>query len=392
MFKNFAARIPTYWPSALLAISCLLCSGSSSATEQRELRIYNWSDYIDAELLVRFEAETGIKVVYDTYDSNLEVEQIILKGGQGYDLVVPSIDFMGKQLKKGYFQRLDTARLKNYPKLDPKLMKQVSELDIQNAHGIPYMWGTTGIGYNINKVREVLGADAPTDSWSLVFNPANVAKLSACGVSVIDAPYEVFAAAVNYLGRNPNSPRTQDYQDASEKLLKKIAPYISINASDYNERLAQGDLCVVIGYSGDIYQAMAEAAEGVELAYAIPREGAQMWVDMLAIPELARNVDEAHEFIDFLLRPDVAAANTNYIWYPNPVLDSIPLIDKEITSDKSIYPTPQVLSKLYTGNLRKAKVRRVIEDGWNEVMEISQPLSKETGNAAVADQGAQPSS
>lgn len=377
---------------ALLSISILLNSQLAMADEPRSLKIYNWSDYIDSALLTEFEKETGINVIYDTYDSNLEVEKAILTGGQGYDLVVPSIDFMGKQLKKGYFQPLDIAKLNNYSKLDSTLMKQVAELDIQNTHGVPYMWGTTGIGYNIDKVREVLGPNAPTDSWSLVFDLDNIAKLSACGVSFIDAPYEVFAAALNYLGISPNSSDAQDYHRTSDEVLSKLAPYISINASDYNERLAKGELCVVVGYSGDIYQAMAEAKEGVEIAYSIPKEGAQMWVDMLAIPLLARNVNEAHEFINFLLRPNVAAANTNYIWYPNPVAESIPLIDPAITSDPSIYPPKAVLSKLFTGGLRKASVRRAVESEWQVLLDTSQPIAVKSTASPLKAADASPQS
>ena len=372
------------------SVLLLLCSALSitatalASTEQRVLNVYNWSDYIDEKMIAKFEQETGIKVNYDTYESNTEVEEKIVVGGKGYDLVVPSLDFMAKQIRYGFFKRLDQSLLTNYGNLDRLILRQAAKMDIQNAHGVPYMWGTTGIGYNRDLVKQALGKDAPVDSWRLIFNPQNLEKLAQCGVSIVDEPTELYAIALNYLGKDPNSTNTDDYREATQRLLERLPRYVSyFDSADYIDRLAAGEICVAVGWSGDIYQAMAQAEEagnGVDISYSIPKEGTVQWVDMLAIPELARNVTEAHEFINFLMRPDIAAANTNYLWYPNAVPSSRYLIDEEITQDPAIYPPPAVQAKLFTNNLRKTRIRQAIEDEWAMLIsEHKQALANRSG-------------
>ncbi|BFM07728.1 extracellular solute-binding protein [Halioxenophilus aromaticivorans] len=358
-----------YTPVILsLLLLLALVSSASNAAEQRQLKVYNWADYMDKRVLRKFEQETGIDVVYDTYASSAEVEAAIVAGGQGYDIVVPSLDFMAKQIRYGFFKRLDQSLLTNYGNLDRLILRKAAKMDIQNAHGVPYMWGTTGIGYNLDLVAEVLGDDAPTDSWDLLFKPKNLAKLAQCGVSVIDEPTELYAIALNYLGKNPNSTATSDYRQATEQLLAGLTKHINyFDSTDYAERLANGEICVALGWSEDIYQAMAHAKAGrpgVTISYSIPKEGTVQRVDMLAIPELAENVSEAHEFINFLMRPDVAAANTNYLANPNAIPSSRYMIDEAITQNQAIYPSQAVQAKLFTNNPRKTRLRQAIEDEW----------------------------
>ncbi len=353
-------------------LAALLSSPTFSQSEEsRTLRVYNWEDYIGEGVIEQFEEETGIKVTYDTYDGNLKVEEKMIKGGGGYDVVTPTIDFMSKQVKRGLFKRIDRSKLTNYGNLDNAFMASVSELDIENAHGIPYMWGTTGIGYNVDEIERVLGKDAPTDSWDLIFDLENLKKLSSCGVSLLNEPTEIVSITLNYLNKNPNSTVTSDYTEVAEKFLKEISQYVIFDSADFQDNLVSGKVCVAVAWSGDIYQAQAtakEAGNGVDISYVIPKEGTVRWVDMLAIPELARNVEEAHQFIDFLMRPDIAAKNTNYIWYANPIPDSIPLIEDDIKSDASIYPTQKIQDKLFYSTTRSIRVRRTVEQLWGAVL------------------------
>ena len=339
--------------------------------ETKQVKVYNWSDYIGEEVIAKFEAASGIEVTYDVFDSNEVLEGKLLAGRTGYDVVVPTSDFMARQIQAGVFMPLDKTKLSNYGQLDPELMQTLSALDPDNAYGIPYMWGTTGIGFIESKVKEVLGEDAPLDSWDLVMKPENLEKLKECGVSFLDAPTEIYAAALHYLGMDPHSTNPEDYQGASKELLKSLAPHITyFHSSKYIDDLAAGEICVAVGWSGDIAQAMVDAEEaenGIEISYIIPKEGALLWVDMLGIPKDASNPDEAHAFIDYLMSPEVAAENTNYIWYPNPIPASKEMIDEEITSDESIYPPAEVMAKLYSAVVLPAEVDRVLNRGWTEV-------------------------
>jgi putrescine transport system substrate-binding protein len=340
------------------------------AAKDRVLHIYNWSDYIAEETIPAFEKETGIKVVYDVFDSNEVLEAKLLAGSTGFDIVVPSAAFLGRQIQAGIFQPLDRAKLPNYKNLDKELMARLEIVDPGNKYAIPYLWGTTGIGYNPILVEKALGADAPVNSWDLVFKVENIAKLNSCGVAVLDAPSEMLPAALKYLGMDPNSKNPKDYKAAGE-LLSKIRPHITyFHSSQYINDLANGDICVAVGWSGDVLQAADRAAEadaGVEVMYTIPKEGAGVWFDMLAMPKDARNVEEAYLFLDYLMRPEVIAAISNYVAYANGNSASFELIDEEVRNDPGIYPTEAAKPNLYTFEVMPANVDRVMTRTWTRV-------------------------
>ncbi len=334
-----------------LAASVFLGANLASA-DSKTLNVYNWSDYIAEDTLANFEAETGIKVTYDVFDSNDVLEAKLLSGKTGYDVVVPTATFLARQIKAGVFQPLDMSQLPNHKNLDPAMMKKLAELDPENAHAIPYLWGTTGIGINVAKVKERLGEDYPLNSWDLVFDPKIAAKLADCGITLLDAYDELVPTVLNYLGENPKSDDIGMLNSKVAKTLKAVRPHIRyFHSSQYINDLANGDVCLSVGWSGDILQAVdraAEAENGVEVAYIIPKEGAGLWFDMLAIPKDASSADNAHTFLNYLMRPNVMAGVTNYVWYPNAIPASKASIDEEITSDPSIYPTADVEAKLFT--------------------------------------------
>lgn len=353
--------------ATLVANLILGASAQAAAT----VNVLNWSDYIGDDVVAKFEKESGTKVVYDVFDSNEVLEGKLLAGRTGYDVVVPSIEFLGRQIQAGIFQPLQKDKLPNYKELDPALMATIAQVDPGNAYGIPYVWGTTGIGIIKEKVIAALGPDAPIDSWDLVLKPENLAKLSSCGVAFLDSPNEMFAVAMHYLGKDPNSKDAKDYQGEAMALLKQLAPSVTyFHSSKYIDDLAAGEICVAVGWSGDIAQAKVDAEEaknGVNVTYVIPKEGAQQFFDILAIPKDAANVDAAHAFINFLMTPAIAAENTNFIWYPNPIPASLSAINPEITGDPSIYPPPEVMSKLYVLAVKSPAVDRVMNRAWTEV-------------------------
>jgi putrescine transport system substrate-binding protein len=336
--------------SHLGLLAAMLFGVQSVAAEEAVLNVYNWSDYIADEVLDEFRAETGIKVVYDVYDSNEVLEAKLLAGNSGYDLVFPTArPFAQRHIKAGIYQPLDRSQLPNYGNLDPVIMRGLADVDPDNAHLVPYMWGTTSLGRNVDKVRERLGDDAPVDSWALIFDPANAERLAGCGISLLDDPTEVISAALIYLGRDPNSTAKADL-DAATALLQQVRPHIRyFHSSQYINDLANGDLCVAHGYSGDILQARDRAAEadnGVDVALTIPREGAILAVDVMAIPAGARHPGNAHRFIDFVLRPEVIAKITDYVSFANPNPASMPLLDPEVRDNPGIFPPPEVLERL----------------------------------------------
>jgi len=351
------------------AVATLIIGTSAQAAGK--VHVLNWSDYIGDDVVAKFEKETGIKVVYDVFDSNEVLEGKLLAGRTGYDVVVPSIEFMGRQIQAGIFQPLQKDKLPNLKELDPALMATIAKIDPGNAYGVPYVWGTTGIGIIKDKVIAALGPDAPLDSWDLVLKPENLAKLSSCGVAFLDSPNEMFAVAMHYLGKDPNSKDAKDYQGEAAALLKQLAPSVTyFHSSKYIDDLAAGEICVAVGWSGDIAQAMVDAEEaknGVDITYVISKEGAQQFFDILVIPKDAANADEAHAFINFLMTPAIAAENTNFIWYPNPIPASLPMINPEITGDPSIYPPPEVMAKLYIMEVKSPAVDRAMNRAWTEV-------------------------
>ncbi len=314
---------------------------SAVAQAQPQVSVYNWTDYIGETTLADFQAKTGIKVIYDVFDSNETLEGKLLAGRTGYDVVVPSNHFLARQVKAGAFLKLDREQLPNFQNLDPKLLALLEKNDPGNAHSVPYLWGTNGIGYNVDKVKAVLGIDK-IDSWAVLFEPENIKKLSACGVSMMDSADEVFPAMLNYMGMDPRSENPEDFKKAEAKLLQ-IRPYITyFHSSKYVSDLANGDICVAFGYSGDVFQAAnraKEAKNGVNIAYAIPKEGANLWFDLLAIPADAGNPKEAHAFINYLLDPQVIAKVSESVGYANPNPAAKQYMDPELVSNPEVYPS-----------------------------------------------------
>ncbi len=355
--------------ASLLALGSAVPAMSTSASAE-EVHVYNWSDYIDTSLLKKFEKQTGIKVIYDVFDSNEVLETKLLAGSSGYDVVVPSASFIERQIQAGVFQPLDYSKLPNAKYLWPMIKKRLQTYDPGNKYSVNYMWGTTGIGYNIDKVKEVLGPDAPVHSLSLVFDPKNMKKLAKCGVMFLDAPTEMIPAALNYLGLDPNSHDPKVIAKA-EPVLEAVRPYVrKFNSSEYINALANGDICVAFGWSGDVFQARDradEAKNGVKLAYSIPKEGALMWFDEMAIPKDAPNPDAALKFINFMMDPQNIAASTNYVYYANGNLASQKYINKDILDDPSIYPDAATMNKLFTVSAYDPKTQRFVTRMWTRI-------------------------
>jgi len=359
--------------SAIAAV--VLCVGAYNtgiafAQNERVVNVYNWSDYIDSKVLEDFTKETGIKVQYDTFDANETLETKLLAGKSGYDVVVPTAYFLERQIKAGVFQKLDKDKLKNLGNVWPEISTRLAVYDPGNQYAVNYMWGTTGIGYNVKAMRERLGPDGKIDSWEIVFKPENLAKFRDCGVHMLDSADDIIPAALHFLGLNPNSTDPKELEKATELLMKIRSSVRKFHSSEYPNALASGEICLVVGWSGDIKQSQKRAIEaknGVEIGYSIPKEGAQMFFDNLAIPKDASHVAEAHTFIDYLLRPDVAAKNTNLVAYANGNLASQKFIDKAVLDDKSVYPDPTTMGRLYTVSARDQKSQRFVNRLWTKV-------------------------
>jgi putrescine transport system substrate-binding protein len=359
-------------PSSLgLVLALLLLAAAPARVEEPRLNVYNWSDYIAPDTIPNFRKETGIKVAYDVYDSNEVLEAKLFAGGSGYDVVVPSASpFLARQVAAHVYQRLDKARLPNWKNLDPVILQLVAAADPGNAYGAPYLWSVTGLGYNVKKLREALSGEAPTDSWALLFDPANAKKLAQCGISLLDTPYEVFPAALSYLGIDPNSRDPKDLARAYG-VLQKIRPYIrKFHSSEYINDLANGDLCLSLGYSGDVIQARnraRDAKNGVEIAFSIPKEGAQMAVDMMAIPKDAPHPDNALRYIDYILRPRVVAEITDAVSYPNPNLAATAFVAPAIRNDPAVYPPPELRRRFYVELPAPAAYERARTRAWTRL-------------------------
>lgn len=344
-------------------------STSAAYAQERVVNIFNWSDYIDESILKDFTAETGIKVVYDVFDSNEVLETRLLAGGTGYDVVVPTGTFLERQIQAGVFQKLDKSKLPNLKNMWQDIADRVTKYDPGNEHSINYMWGTTGIGYNVAMIKERM-ADAPIDSWDIIFNPDMISKFQDCGIHFLDAPTELVPAALNYLGIDPDSKNRDDVEKA-EELLLSIRPFVQkFHSSEYINGLANGDICLAIGWSGDVLQARDRAAEannGVNVEYSIPKQGALMWFDQMAIPADAKNVEEAHEFLNYIMRPDVITKASNYVYYANGNKASQPLLDKEVIDDPAIYPSAEAIQNLFTVTAFPPRAQRVLTRAWTKV-------------------------
>ena len=360
--RTIISKIALGLPLAILA-------AVSAQAEDKVVNVYNWSDYIDATILTDFTKETGIKVVYDTYDSNEIVETKLLTGGSGYDVVVSSGPFLARQIQAGVFQKLDKSKLPNLSNMWPDIMSRLAQYDPGNAHAVNYMWGTTGIGYNIDKVKAALG-DMPLDSWDVLFKPENAAKLKDCGINIVDSPDEVLPVALNYLGKAPNSKDKADLE-AAAAVFAKIRPYVrTFNSSSYINDLANGDICISIGWSGDVLQARnraTEAKNGVKVGYVIPKQGTSVFFDNLAIPADAKHVEEAHAFIDYLMRPEVIARSTNFIQSANGNLASQKFVDDAIVKNPSVYPNEETFKRLFAITPSGPKEQRITTRLWTQM-------------------------
>lgn len=356
--------------TGLVAMAVAGLFSVTAHAEDKVLNVYNWSDYIAEDTVAKFEKATGIKVRYDVYDGNETLEAKLMAGNSGYDIVVPTaFPFLDRQIKAGVYQELDKSKIPNYKNLDPDLMKRVAAADPGNKHAVIWMWGTTGLGYNVKAIEKRM-PNAPVDSLDLIFKPENAAKFKDCGITVLDSPTDVIPIVLNYLGIDPNSSKPEDLKKA-EDLMMKIRPYIKyFNSSQYINDLANGDVCLSLGWSGDVFQAAARAEEaknGNEIKYSIPKEGTMIWFDNLVIPKDAPHPEAALAWINFNLQPDIAAANSDYVAYANPVPASKPLMDKSVSENPAIYPSKEVMDKLFAVPTKDATFNRLQTRAWSTI-------------------------
>jgi putrescine transport system substrate-binding protein len=343
--------------------------GAAAAVDtdaEKVLNVYNWSDYIEPTVIEAFEKDTGIKVNYEVMDSNELLETKLLAGRTGYDVVVPSASFLARQIKANIYQKLDKSKLPNLKNMDADISKRLEVFDPGNEHAVNYMWGTDGVGYNEGKVKEAM-PDAPVNSYAMFFDP-NVAKnFQKCGISILDAPSEIVGAVLIYLGKDANSENPEDLK-AAEKVLMSIRPYVRlINSSKYIEDLANGEICLALGWSGDVLQASnraTEAGKGVTIKYNIPKEGSVMFFDNFAIPADASHVKNAHLFIDYMSRADVAAKNSNFLSYANSNSASWASVTPEIKNNPNIFPTAEMMPKLVPDLPESAEFTRELTRTW----------------------------
>ncbi|WP_439816991.1 polyamine ABC transporter substrate-binding protein [Zavarzinia sp. CC-PAN008] len=352
----------------LAAVALTLLAGPAFA-EDKVVNIYNWSDYIDPAVLEDFTKETGIKVVYDVFDSNDILETKLMAGKTGYDIVVPTGAFLARQITAGIFQKLDKSKLPNATHLDADILKRLEGFDPGNEYAIPYMWGTTGIGYNAAKIQAAM-PDAPVDSLAMIFDPNVVKNFADCGVYVLDAPDEIIPAALKYLGEDPNSKDPAVIAKA-QPVLDAIRPYIrKFHSSQYINDIANGEICLAMGWSGDFVQAQAHAEEaknGIEIKYSIPKEGALMWFDTMAIPADAPHVEEAYAFLNYIMRPEVIAKASNFVGYANGNKDAPALMDAAVTGNPSVYPPAATIANLFTVSPYDQKSQRALTRLWTSV-------------------------
>lgn len=352
-----------------LALIVAIAGAIPAAAADRVVNFYNWSDYVAPGVFDDFTRETGIAVRYDTFDGNDTLEAKLFAGQSGYDVVVPTAYFLGRQIEAGLYRKLDKSKLPNLVHAWPEIADRLAVYDPGNQYAVNYMWGTTGIGYNVKAVRDILGPDAAIDSWDYVFDPDKIKKFKDCGIHILDSSDDVMSAGLNYLHLDPNSSDPADLEKVTD-LLIKIRPYVrKFHSLEYLNALATGEICFALGFSGDVKQAQRRAAEaraGIDLGYTIPKEGAQLWLDNLAIPNDAPHVAEAHALIDYLLKPEVAAKNTNYVFYANGDRPS-DFIDGAIRDDRTIYPDATTMTRLYTIMAHDQKTERLVNRLWTRI-------------------------
>ncbi|MEZ5752804.1 MAG: polyamine ABC transporter substrate-binding protein [Paracoccaceae bacterium] len=358
--------------SKLLSTAMLaaLAATTGAAQAQQVVNVYNWSDYIAEDTIERFTAETGIQVNYDVYDSNDTLEARMLAGSSGFDVVVPTGDYLQRQISAGVYQPLNRDLLPNLANMDSQLMQLAEAFDEGNAHSVIYLWGTTGIGYNAAAVAERMGADYVVNSWDIVFNPEIASKFADCGIAWLDAHTEILPPALRYIGRNPVTTDEADFEAAAAMLEQVRGTVRYFHSSQYISDLANGEICLAIGWSGDVLQAAAraeEAGNGIEVGYAIPSEGAHLWFDLMAIPADAPHPEAAHAFINFMMDAQIAANNTNYVAYPNANAASTPLIDAEILNDPTIYPSEETKAGMWTLRPYDSRTDRMVTRLWTRI-------------------------
>ncbi len=354
---------------ALVGAAAIVLTAGAAFAQEKVVNVYNWSDYIDESALADFTKETGIKVVYDTFDSNEVLETKLLTGNSGYDVVFPTVSFMPRQIAAGALQKLDRAKIPNWGNYSSEIATRSAVYDPGNEYGVTYMWFPTGIGYNVDKVKERLG-DQALDTWDVVFNPEKLAKLQDCGVYFLDSPEDVMTAALKFMGKDPNTREPAELQAAGE-MLGKVRPFVKkFHSSEYINALANGDICIAIGWAGDVYQAKDradEAGKGVQVRFAVPKEGTLVSMDTMAIPADSKNVDNAHAFINFMLRPEIAARNTNATHFANAVFASKPQVNEDIRNDPAIYLSDEALKGLYTVQPYDQKLQRSVTRLWTRL-------------------------
>ena len=361
--------MPRRFLRALLVLSAL--GAAPARAEEKVLNVYNWSDYIGTDTVAAFEHATGIVVHYDVYDSNEVLEAKLLAGHSGYDLVVPSAEpFLARQVKAGVYRPLDRARIPNWGNLDPAMMAAVAGADPGNAHGAIWAWSTTGLGENVARVRAALGPDAPLDSLALLFDPKNAARLKDCGITMLDAPSEVVPVALHYLGLDPASQDLGDLKRA-QALLMSVRPFVRyFHSSQYINDLANGGVCLSLGFSGDVLiaqQRAREAGGGVEVEYHLPREGTIESFDMMAIPADAPHPEAAEAFINFVLQPAVMAGISNTVFYANAVPATRPLLRPALADNPDVFPGAAMAARLFRGSEVSSRYERERTRAWTTV-------------------------
>ncbi|WP_229708905.1 polyamine ABC transporter substrate-binding protein [Silvimonas iriomotensis] len=350
-----------------LALTGLCAAAVSPVFAADTLNVYNWSDYIAKDTVPNFEKETGIKVKYDVYDGDDTLQAKLLTGKAGYDIVVPTTNYAAKQIQAGIYMKLDKSKLPNLKNLDPVLMAQVAGADPGNQYLVPWAYGTDGLGYNVTKVKAILGKDVDLANWDILMKPENLSKLKSCGVSMLDQANDVFAMALHYIGKDPNSTNPADYQAAYDA-LKKIRPYIGqFNSSGYINDLAGGDICIAFGWSGDVTIAKSrakEAGKSYEIQYYIPKGGAPVWFDTMAIPKDAPHPEAALKWINYIETPQVHAEITNQVFYPNANVEARKFVKPEVANDPVVYPPPEVAKTLFLLKPLPAEIMRLENRLW----------------------------
>jgi putrescine transport system substrate-binding protein len=343
-------------------------AGATARAEEKLLNLYIWSDYLAEDTISNFEKQTGIKVDVSNYGSNEELEAKLSSGHSGYDIVVPSAPFLERQIKAGLYLALDQGKLPNLKNMDPDMQRRLAQHDPGNAHAVLYTWGTGGIGYNVDKVKAAM-PNAPLGSWDMIFKPEVVKSFSKCGITVVDSASEMYAMVLIALGKDANSQKPEDLAAATEALMR-LRPFVRyVDTQRMISDLANGEVCLAVGYSGDILQAASRAREnqtGQTVAYSIPKEGTIMWFDSLAIPKDAPHPDNAHLFINYMLQPQVSAAVTNMVHYPNGNNAARQFVNKEILDNPSIYPPPEVMAKLVPVLAVSEESTRLMTRGWQQ--------------------------